>query len=57
MVFLNKHVHISVSGTYLVSCFGSSLETLVNLHTFIREVPVAKLVDLVSTEGGHTSMV
>ncbi len=43
-----KDFFITVSGNYLPSCFGSSLDTLVNLHTYIREVPVAKLVDLVS---------
>ena len=43
-----KDFFITVSGQYLPSCFGSSLETLVNLHTYIREVPVARLVDLVS---------
>ena len=43
-----KDFFISVSGNYLPSCFGSSLKTLVNLHTYIREVPVATLVDLVS---------
>jgi len=43
-----KDFFISVTGNYLPSCFGSSLETLVNLHTYIREVPVAQLVDLVS---------
>lgn len=43
-----KDFFITVTGNYLLSCFGSSLETLVNLHTYIREVPVAHLVDLVS---------
>ena len=48
-----KDFFISVCGFYLMSCFGSSLETLVNLHTYIREVPVAKLVDLsLSCESG-----
>ena len=42
-----KDFFITVSGNYLPSCFGSSLETLVHLHTYIREVPVAQLVDLV----------
>ena len=44
-----KDFFIAVSGNYLPSCFGSSLETLVHLHTYIREVPVAKLVDLTSS--------
>ena len=42
-----KDFFITVSGNYLPSCFGSSLETLVNLHTYIREVPVDRLLDLV----------
>ncbi len=42
-----KDFFITVSGNYQPSCFGSSLETLVQLHTYIREVPVAQLVDLV----------
>ena len=42
-----KDFFISVTGNYLPSCFGSSLETLIHLHTYIREVPVAQLVDLV----------
>ena len=44
-----KDFFITVSGNYLPSCFGSSLETLIHLHTYIREVPVAQLVDLVRT--------
>ena len=46
--------HISISGNYLVSCFGSSLETLVHLHTYIREVPVADLLDLTLTSSWDT---
>ena len=46
--------HISVSGNYVVSCFGSSLETLVHLHTYIREVPVAELLDLSLTASWDT---
>ena len=42
-----KDFFITIGGKYLPSCFGSSLETLVHLHTYIREVPVAQLVDLV----------
>ena len=49
-----KDFFITVSGNYLPSCFGSSLETLVHLHTYIREVPVAQLVDLVCTVS-HTN--
>ena len=46
-----KDFFLTVSGNYQPSCFGSSLETLVHLHTYIREVPVAQLVDLVSGRG------
>ena len=41
-----KDFFLSVTGNYLPSCFGSSLETLVHLHTYIREVPTAELLDL-----------
>ena len=47
-----KDFFISVSGNYLQSCFGSSLETLVNLHTYIREVAVGDLLDMVGGEEG-----
>ena len=39
---------MSVSGNYLPSVFGSSIEALVRMYGPIREVPVATLVDLVS---------
>ena len=41
-----KDFFLSVTGNYVPSCFGSSLETLVHLHTYIREVPTADLLDL-----------
>ena len=41
-----KDFFISISGSYLLSCFGSSLEQLVHLHTYMREVPTGKLLDL-----------
>ena len=43
-----KDFFISISGSYLLSCFGSSLKQLVHLHTCKREVPIAtdKLLDL-----------
>ena len=41
-----KDFFVSVIGNYLISCFGSSLETLIHLHTYIREVPTAQLLDL-----------
>lgn len=37
---------MSVSGNYLPSVFGSSIEALVRMYGPIREVPVATLVDL-----------
>ena len=42
-----KDMFVSVVGEYLPSSFGSSLETLVHIHTNMREVPTAHLVDLV----------
>ena len=39
---------MSVSGNYVPSVFGSSIEALVRMYGPIREVPVATLVDLVS---------
>ena len=41
-----KDFFISISGSFLPSCFGSSLEQLIHLHTYIREVPTGKLLDL-----------
>ena len=45
--FLNGR-QVSVSGNYLPSVFGSSIEALVRMYGPIREVPVATLVNLVS---------
>ena len=42
---------MSVSGNYIPSVFGSSIEALVRMYGPIREVPVATLVDLVSSVG------
>ena len=39
---------VSVSGNYVPSVFGSSIEALVRMYGPIKEVPVAILVDLVS---------
>lgn len=39
---------MSVSGNYVPSVFGSSIEALARMYGPIREVPVATLVDLVS---------
>uniref|UniRef100_A0A4W4FAD5 phosphoinositide 5-phosphatase n=1 Tax=Electrophorus electricus TaxID=8005 RepID=A0A4W4FAD5_ELEEL len=43
-----KDYFVTVSGTYLPSCFGTSLETLCHVKKPIREVPVTELIDLVS---------
>lgn len=42
-----KDYFITVSGNYLPSCFGTSLETLCRMKKPIREIPVTKLIDLV----------
>lgn len=49
-----KDFFLSITGNYLPSCFGSSLDTLVHLHTYIREVPTADLLDLSFSE--HSSL-
>ncbi|XP_078372511.1 inositol polyphosphate 5-phosphatase OCRL-like isoform X3 [Oculina patagonica] len=41
-----KDFFVSVSGNYLPSVFGSSIEALVRMYGPIRDVPVATLVDL-----------
>ncbi|XP_019901543.2 inositol polyphosphate 5-phosphatase OCRL isoform X3 [Esox lucius] len=41
-----KDYFITISGNYLPSCFGTSLETLCRMKKPIREVPVTKLIDL-----------
>ncbi|KAI4892882.1 hypothetical protein NFI96_012631, partial [Prochilodus magdalenae] len=41
-----KDYFITVSGNYLPSCFGTSLETLCRMKKPIREVPITKLIDL-----------
>ena len=46
LYFLNGH-HMTVSGNYIPSSFGSSIEALVQMHGPIREVPVADLIELV----------
>uniref|UniRef100_A0A8C6XU02 phosphoinositide 5-phosphatase n=1 Tax=Naja naja TaxID=35670 RepID=A0A8C6XU02_NAJNA len=42
-----KDYFLTISGNYLVSCFGTSLEALCRMRQPIREVPVTKLIDLV----------
>ncbi|KAJ8398012.1 hypothetical protein AAFF_G00433590 [Aldrovandia affinis] len=41
-----KDYFLSVSGNYLPSCFGTSLETLCRMKKPIREIPVTQLIDL-----------
>uniref|UniRef100_H3AMU7 phosphoinositide 5-phosphatase n=1 Tax=Latimeria chalumnae TaxID=7897 RepID=H3AMU7_LATCH len=41
-----KDYFITISGNYLPSCFGTSLETLCRMKKPIREIPVTKLIDL-----------
>lgn len=43
-----KDYFLTISGSYLPSCFGTSLEALCRMRQPIREVPVTKLIDLVS---------
>lgn len=44
-----KDYFITISGNYLASCFGTSLETLCRMKKPIREIPITKLIDLVRT--------
>uniref|UniRef100_A0A673ZSS0 phosphoinositide 5-phosphatase n=1 Tax=Salmo trutta TaxID=8032 RepID=A0A673ZSS0_SALTR len=41
-----KDYFITISGNYLPSCFGTSLETLCHIKKPIREIPITKLIDL-----------
>uniref|UniRef100_A0A8D0HFU7 phosphoinositide 5-phosphatase n=1 Tax=Sphenodon punctatus TaxID=8508 RepID=A0A8D0HFU7_SPHPU len=41
-----KDYFLTISGNYLPSCFGTSLEALCRMRRPIREVPVTKLIDL-----------
>ena len=41
-----KDFFISITGNFLQTCFGSSLETLIHVHSYIRDVPTAELLDL-----------
>uniref|UniRef100_A0AAQ5XHM1 phosphoinositide 5-phosphatase n=1 Tax=Amphiprion ocellaris TaxID=80972 RepID=A0AAQ5XHM1_AMPOC len=43
-----KDYFITISGKYMPSCFGTSLETLCRMKKPIREIPITKLIDLVS---------
>lgn len=42
-----KDYFVSLSGTYLPSCFGMSLEALCHTKKPVREIPVTKLIDVV----------
>jgi len=46
---------VSVSGNYLPSVFGSSIEALVRMYGPIREVPVATLVNLEHIDSSNPS--
>nr|XP_057931305.1 inositol polyphosphate 5-phosphatase OCRL isoform X1 [Doryrhamphus excisus] len=41
-----KDYFITISGNYMPSCFGTSLETLCRMKKPIREIPITKLIDL-----------
>ncbi|XP_018602144.1 inositol polyphosphate 5-phosphatase OCRL-1-like isoform X2 [Scleropages formosus] len=41
-----KDYFITISGNYLPSCFGTSLEALCRMKKPIREIPISKLIDL-----------
>ncbi|XP_023814780.1 inositol polyphosphate 5-phosphatase OCRL-1 isoform X1 [Oryzias latipes] len=41
-----KDFFLTISGNYLPSCFGTSLETLTRMKKPIREIPITKLIDL-----------
>lgn len=43
-----KDIFITVTGTYERSCFGSSMEALANIPVPIREIPVGRIIELVS---------
>lgn len=45
-----KDYFITISGNYLPSCFGTSLDTLCRMKKPIREIPITKLIDLVSEQ-------
>ncbi|XP_028923094.1 inositol polyphosphate 5-phosphatase OCRL isoform X1 [Ornithorhynchus anatinus] len=41
-----KDYFLTISGNYLPSCFGTSLEALCRMRRPIRDIPVTKLIDL-----------
>ncbi|CAG5118177.1 unnamed protein product, partial [Candidula unifasciata] len=62
-----KDSFITITGNYLVSSFGSSIEALIQMHGPIREVPVAELIEIekpgslsrvdIAQDGGRLYMV
>uniref|UniRef100_A0A8C4E7K7 phosphoinositide 5-phosphatase n=1 Tax=Dicentrarchus labrax TaxID=13489 RepID=A0A8C4E7K7_DICLA len=52
-----KDYFITISGNYLPSCFGTSLETLCRMKKPIREIPITKLIDLDSLNGPYLSII
>uniref|UniRef100_A0A669CB81 phosphoinositide 5-phosphatase n=1 Tax=Oreochromis niloticus TaxID=8128 RepID=A0A669CB81_ORENI len=50
-----KDYFITISGNYLPSCFGTSLETLCRMKKPIREIPITKLIDLVRGSYGWSA--
>ncbi|XP_055887832.1 inositol polyphosphate 5-phosphatase OCRL-like [Biomphalaria glabrata] len=62
-----KDSFITVSGNYMTSSFGSSIEALIQMHGPIREVPVAELIEIeqpgslsrvdITKDGGRLYMV
>ncbi|GBP70949.1 Type II inositol 1,4,5-trisphosphate 5-phosphatase [Eumeta japonica] len=47
-VYRGKDIFITVTGNYEKSCFGTSIEVLVNLNVPIKEVSFVKLIELES---------
>lgn len=48
LLFSTKGIFFFSLGNYERSCFGSSLEALVHVSVPVREIPIGKLVELVS---------
>lgn len=51
-----KDFFLTITGNYLSSCFGTSLETLCRMKKPIREIPITKLIDLVSKKKLSTNI-
>lgn len=50
-----KDFFITVSGSYVLSCFGSSIEVLVRMFSPIREVDTAELIQIEKATYGSSS--